>query len=43
MPVLAVNWLIESVRWTWLTLTFFAFVAAECLTVYYLYKFLGWL
>ena len=25
------NWLIDSIRWTWLTVSFIAFVAAECL------------
>ena len=38
-----VNWLIDSIRWTWLTISFLAFIAAECLAVYYLYKFLGWM
>jgi hypothetical protein len=37
-----VNWIVESVRWTWLTLSFLAFIAAECAVVYYLYKALGW-
>jgi hypothetical protein len=42
-PDFVVNWLLDSVRWTWLTMTFVAFVACECAAVYYLYKFLGWL
>jgi len=40
---LAVNWLIDTIRWTWLTLTFLAFIAIECLGIYYLYRFLGWI
>ena len=43
IPRIAVNWLIDSIRWTWLTISFIAFVAAECLAVFYLYKFLGWM
>ncbi len=39
----AVNWLLDAARWTWLTLTFLIFVAIECVAIYYLYEFLGWL
>lgn len=39
----AMNWIVESLRWTWLTLTFVAFVAFECVAIYYVYRFLGWL
>jgi hypothetical protein len=42
-PDFAVNWLFDSVRWTWLIMTFVAFVVCECAAVYYLYRFLGWL
>lgn len=38
-----VNWLIDSIRWTWLTISSVAFITAEVLAVFYLYKFLGWM
>jgi hypothetical protein len=42
LKVLRVNWMIDTARWTWLTLTFLAFIAIECVAIYYLYKLLGW-
>ena len=38
LAILAVNWLIESVRWTWLTVTFLMFIAAECAATISVYQ-----
>ena len=43
MYLITVNWLIDSIRWTWLTISSVAFITAEVLAVFYLYKFLGWM
>lgn len=43
MYLITVNWLIDSIRWTWLTISAVTFIAAEFLAVFYLYKFLGWM
>lgn len=43
MYLITVNWLIDSIRWTWLTISAVTFITAEVLAVFYLYKFLGWM
>jgi hypothetical protein len=43
MSLITVNWFIDSIRWTWLTISSVAFITAEVLAVFYLYKFLGWM